>query len=727
MKTKTFRKVMGAVLTFALVVTGLKFGEIKAVAGDPVEGTAVAPVDYSVQTAENDDIFVTKSAIALGDDKVQIEFEIKDKSVTDGTQSKGDVVLVIDASGNQNKNDMYVSEKEDAKKVALELTKKGYKVGVVSFRSEAKKELLPTNTYSDIEAAINNIDCIANSPYHTNIQAGLHAADEMLGNQNRSSSSIILLSDGLTNQCYRPYSTQENVVTLYNVLQSGGGVTLAKNVTLASGFKYIKPIANASDGQLGSSYTQPGYIDSLERKYVFNNTFALVDDEYYYLNKEYQEGFNNTLSTYPTIKCRKVKLNANEKKPKEQNKGNNFTLVGDEIELTRWVYPAGLPNKGFYVNVMDTGFMTVSEAYLIKNKGTSIFTLTYPGFFDGKNNKIDTIEKKYLKNDNDEKIRFRRFVMVNVANSPEKGVGAYNWFINTNKEESLSTALESIIKKLEASRAKPVSEITLTDRLPSYLSFVGADADNVITRTDTINNGVTKYIFVTTLDREAMMAAYRANNSIGIVTDDTLWIDMNAGATVKYGDKTLTIPNPKLPFATWKVNASYYVEVPNANATDTECKVVTAPAVQLLETETYTINNVSGYDVSNPVKYETPQVIKSFSNGIEAVSAAGREEAPSIGSEIRFDGTHRTVNVSVLYDLKSYTVSFYNENGEGIIERLIPVTEPVIPVADAPVDPQPAEGQQEEGQQEEGQQDGEPQENGERVILTPIGEITIDP
>jgi LPXTG-motif cell wall-anchored protein len=748
MKTKTFRKVMGAVLAFALVVTGLKFGEIRAVAGDPVEGDLTRVVeDYSVTTAKSTDkkVKVTKSVDFSGENNVVINFDIEaDESLVGNEQSKGDVVLVIDASGTLNKGDSYKYEKAGAKQIAKMVIENGFSVGVVSFESTADIMCNPSKDYDTVAAAIDKITCTADSPHFTNMQAGLHVADVMLGEKRTSGGTIILLSDGKVNQCYRPYGKIVDEETgkakkyvVYNLKVSGESYTydLGKTnmVEFVSDFKYNELAnSNASLNHLPSTYIQSTCIrNSDEKSFPFQAIeinqpetskkkkiyVCTVDNQMYRMDEESVDVWTNPGNFNEKIYCKKC--------------DNSYATYGDSIEVTKWYWLNGLPNRMYY-SAVDTGYMTYCDAERIKEKGTTIYTITYP-------NMNNPIKKK----DYDGRTAsYEKYVMTNVATTKIVDGKAihYNQFVELGENISWDGVVKGIKSVLPADDDQPTSDdfsVDLTDEFPSYLT-PAASTDGaykvegkVVTAkvSDFNEDGHATLRIVATLDKEAMIAAYRANTSIGKVSADAskIWIDMNKAASVAYGTETINVPNPKLPFGIWNVNVEYQVEVPDSTGFSTEYKVVTAPAVQLFETETYTIKNVDGYDVTNQAKFKEPFVITTYSKGVDVVSPSDNKVKNSIGSEVNFDGESRNVNVFVGYELKSYSVSFYNENGEGIIEKLIPSVEPVIPVADAPVDPQPAEGQQEEGQPEEGQQDGEPQENGERVIHTPIGEITRDP
>ena len=722
MKTKTFRKVMGAVLAFALVVTGLKFGEIKAVAGDPVEGTAVAPVDYSVQTAENDSVFVTKSAIALGDDNVKIEFEVKDKNFIANDQSTGDVIIVLDASGTMQFKGVFEHEQKAAKEIAKQFTDKGIKVGVVSFETVATTACEPTTDYHKLQVAINTIKCVTGEHY-SNLQAGLHEADKLLGNT--KGGRVILLSDGQANYCYRPYEAGDTV-RLYNLESTGNP---DKELIMPTGFIYINPWkVTASLNYIPSTYLSDKYLDANENEYAFinegNTQTTKYENEtvYYQLTEDSKAAYANKEDEVYCVKYTLSKKNNG--KGNGSNKGE-FVTDGKRIKLTRWNYDlitkdgSKLDTNAYKTDSIDQGLMTISEAYSMKKNGRVIYTVTYPNYRDGKTRDID----KYYTDKS-----YEKYVMTNVSSRTKDGA-FLNCIVDIKKDKDW---VNNVLKKFNLIGETPanIETVTITDTLPSYLSYDEADAQNVVSKTVAFDdNGVAKFEFTAKLDKPAMIAAYRANTSIGKVSADAskIWIDMNKAASVAYGTETINVPNPKLPFGIWNVNVEYQVEVPDSTGFNTEYKVVTAPAVQLFETETYTIKNVDGYDVTNQAKFKEPFVITTYSKGVDVVSPSDNKVKNSIGSKVNFDGESRNVYVFVGYDLKSYTVSFYNENGDGIIEKLIPSVEPVIPVADAPVNPQPAEQQPEEGQPEEGQQEGNQQENGQRVILIPVGEITRDP
>jgi hypothetical protein len=152
-------------------------------------------------------------------------------------------------------------------------------------------------------------------------------------------------------------------VKIYNcMIDSENYIAVDKDLVIASGFKHLNPmIVNAHDANAGSVYTQSKYLDDNEIVYTFtNNKTKEIDGVYYQL-------FKNNNGTYY---CKKYVKNSEGK----------YETDEENINIIKWYFPGDLnkycehrlPNGAFNPNIQDCGFMTISEAQLIKDKGTTI-------------------------------------------------------------------------------------------------------------------------------------------------------------------------------------------------------------------------------------------------------------------------------------------------------------------------------------------------------------------
>lgn len=179
--------------------------------------------DATLEEAENnickielgEDGEVTKKLLSVDNPKkeVTLQIDIVNKKQEEETIVPSEIFLVLDNSDSMTENIGTTTRKEAIFSAAKELAKKilteqsSTKIGVVSFSTnteqskwatleDAKLVLMPTNTLSEIENAIDSI--VPEGP-RTNIDAGLQIAKNNFSDSTDVNKYLILLTDGVPN------------------------------------------------------------------------------------------------------------------------------------------------------------------------------------------------------------------------------------------------------------------------------------------------------------------------------------------------------------------------------------------------------------------------------------------------------------------------------------------------------------------------------------------------
>ena len=197
---KKAKRALALALVFALVASFCVTGAAAA----PGPGNEDSHV-INGEAVTQDGVTVSKTAEYVGKNEYEITLEVTIPGNVTVPGSSADVVLVIDRSGSMDDNRKMSAAKEAAKAFADALLKDGndVRMAVVSYADNVSTNQALTNSAEDVKDAVDDIR--ANGGTH--IQAGIHAAREILENSNADKQVIVVLSDGEPTYSFRSIGT----------------------------------------------------------------------------------------------------------------------------------------------------------------------------------------------------------------------------------------------------------------------------------------------------------------------------------------------------------------------------------------------------------------------------------------------------------------------------------------------------------------------------------------
>ena len=186
---KKAKRALALALVFALVASFCVTGAAAA----PGPGNEDSHV-INGEAVTQDGVTVSKTARYVDKNEYEITLSVTIPADVTVPGSSADVVLVIDRSGSMDDGGKMGDAKYAAEDFADALLKEGngVRMGVVSYADNASRDQELTSDAGDVKDAINMIGAYGG----TNIQAGIHAARQMLENSDAEKKVIVVLSDG---------------------------------------------------------------------------------------------------------------------------------------------------------------------------------------------------------------------------------------------------------------------------------------------------------------------------------------------------------------------------------------------------------------------------------------------------------------------------------------------------------------------------------------------------
>lgn len=509
----------------------------------------------------SDDVYGTKHAEWVPGqegEKAKITFDITAKKVinTVNQVTKTDIVLVLDLSGSMSTNNRIGKVKTAGKEFVKGLLDGEYKnsvqIGVVTY-SKTASSLLPNSGLSNNETTINNkIDNIKATNEGTNIQAGLRKANEILAaskavhanNNEEVQQIIVLLSDGEPTYSYQASGYDAvNQRLLFDSTKTVKGDGYYYTLSSYDSYDVSYTVSTVKTGKIvyfnGSYYNTSGT--------TINNVQSLVSAQNQTINVTYKssspKGWYGATSPYTNIRFSSNKNDSNIKNKNPNNTTGTVDIqVADSYIITE--------TKKF--TVKNNGIPTIDEAAVIKDDGTTIYTIGY-----------DISNGSNAEN-----------VMSNVA-SP----GKFEKASTNGSASSIDVILDAISEQVQevidtASGARIVDTIPVGFTVDENTLPNGVTYDNVA-RTLTWNLGdlkvpedeetITKSVTIfLNLDKSQLNA--------NVVAAAGNFVETNAGCTLNYIDSTSTPmevgtkaasgtpANPALPLPTYDYSINYIIE-----------------------------------------------------------------------------------------------------------------------------------------------------------------------
>jgi len=305
------------------------------------------------------------------------------------------IVLVLDRSGSMDEQSHGIKKIDKLKQTlngtsetdkgfienALAIENADVQLAVVSYSYSARNDLGFTNDKDSLKSTVNSLSAGGG----TNTQAGIHLAQQLLDQVTADYEFIIVLSDGVPTYSYRGTSA----------------------ITADTGFNY-----DSNEWTSRITSFNYGWGKGTGNAYLFNNNYDhyesnsesySIDDysyvgETYSTSKEYGNGYYyyDDGQYYPLSSDRY---------------GNLYIYWGfgyyQFIENGATIYSRQYVSTS---SITNNGFGTVGEAYLAKEKGTTIFSI---GYALGESN-----------NDTQEEKRVAPLVMKSIASSDDKSFAA---------------------------------------------------------------------------------------------------------------------------------------------------------------------------------------------------------------------------------------------------------------------------------------------------------------
>lgn len=186
---KKAKRALALALVFALVASFCVTGAAAA----PGPGNEDSHV-INGEAVTQDGVTVSKTARYVDKNEYEITLSVTIPADVTVPGSSADVVLVIDRSGSMDDGGKMSDAKDAAEDFADALLKEGngVRMGVVSYADNASRDQELTSDAGGVKDAINRIEAYGG----TNIQAGIHAARQMLENSDAEKKVIVVLSDG---------------------------------------------------------------------------------------------------------------------------------------------------------------------------------------------------------------------------------------------------------------------------------------------------------------------------------------------------------------------------------------------------------------------------------------------------------------------------------------------------------------------------------------------------
>ena len=425
--------------------------------------------NLSVETTTKDGIKLTKTAALNNDGTVDITFKIDGSSVTQlvNRAANTDIILVLDASSsmidttNYYKSKMYKAEvaaKEFVEKVFSTegVTDENVRIGVVSFGYDATRNVELTSK-SGKQKIIYGIEHFETDNY-TNIQAGIRAAREMFGEDNKNNKIVVVMSDGEANKYlklddeeyhstfkvnYKGYSKKDVYLPLYDHIGSTvtgtvGNYSYEKGWNDEKGNKLNKVESQKVVGGAEIEGSEGIYTVGECKAYSVINNYGTIG--YWVGNTFYNLPYSYRGSDYLTSDS---KIYRYEKSTYDyEYVPLKFVVAegGKQYYRKKVIYHDGLSAFPIVANA------AVIEAQLAKNEGVKFYSI---GYDIGTN-----AEAVYALN--------------NIASKDEKGTILYK----KSDISQLSTIFDNVATQVQEDIKAAAEGAKLVDELPTYMTPV---------------------------------------------------------------------------------------------------------------------------------------------------------------------------------------------------------------------------------------------------------------
>ncbi len=148
------------------------------------------------------------------DDLVKLQTEQEEQQATNPTTKDREIVMVLDSSGSMSGTPMSETKKAAYEFVDTVMSKTQANLGIVEYSGSAEVRASLSDSHSYLDKAIGQIGAGGN----TNVESGLHMAENMLQDSAAKKKIVVLMSDGLANEG----KTGQDLIDYANQLKANG-------------------------------------------------------------------------------------------------------------------------------------------------------------------------------------------------------------------------------------------------------------------------------------------------------------------------------------------------------------------------------------------------------------------------------------------------------------------------------------------------------------------------